>query len=359
VTLTQTAVERERLLVPVAPRPDIATDPEPESGDHRPEGETPLRGQGGPSDGEAGDPSHSSHSGRRSRQNRRRPGGAPSRQAGPWLRAVQVGLAVVAIVLLGLVAELTLVSGFEHRAAQVNLFNRFRSELALGTAPLGPVGRDHRPLPAGAPIALLTVPSIGVRQVVQQGTSGAVLADGPGHLRSTVFPGGEGTSVVLGRAHAYGGPFARIADLRKGARITVVTQSGTATFRVVDQHRAGSHVLGPVPGTSRLELGTATGPAYAPSGVTWVDADKIGPPMPAFQPLVHTVPAGEQPLGTDSGSLWLFLLGLEMLIAALAVASWSWRHRGHVQTWLVFTAPVLLIGVFASDQLARFLPNLT
>ena len=70
-------------------------------------------------------------------------------------------------------------------------------------------------------------------------------------------------------------------------------------------------------------------------------------------------PANEQPLGIDTGSLWLFLLGLEVLVAALVLAAWSWRRFGRAQAWIVFSAPVLLVGVFLADQLARFLPNLT
>ncbi|HXW38335.1 MAG TPA: sortase, partial [Acidimicrobiales bacterium] len=284
----------------------------------------------------------------------------PARQVGPRARVAQVVLLTVAAVLVGMVAELALVSGLEHRSAQVTLFNQFRNEVALGTGPLGPVGPDHRPLAPGTPIAYLVIPSIDLRQVVLEGTSSGVLAEGPGHLRSTVFPGGDGTSVVLGRSHLFGGPFARIGQLQKGATVDVLTGAGIqATFRVVDVHRGGARVLGPVPGTSRLALGTATGPPFAPTGVLWVDADKVGRALPSFRPIVGSVSADEQPLGTDAGHLWLLLLGLEVLIGVLALAAWSWRVRGRAQTWIVFTAPVLLVAVLVADQLARLLPNLT
>jgi hypothetical protein len=352
MSVAETAVERELLLVPVpAPSgPRVAPEVEP-----RPAGAPdPDVGVTGPGPGADGT------DGVRARRRRRHTGGTAGRpDAAPRLHTAQVVLTGLAVLLIGVVAELALVSGLEHRSAQVSLFNQLRSELALGTAPLGPVGSDHRPVPIGAPIGLLTIPSIGVSQVVQQGTTSPVLADGPGHLRSTVFPGGAGTSVILGRTRAYGGPFARIAQLHKGARLTVVTMSGTAQFRVVDVHRAGARVLGPVPGTSRLELGTATGPAFAPSGVVWVDADKVGPPLASFRPLVRTVPADEQPLGTSSAHLWLLLLALEAMVAVLALTAWSWRRRGPATTWLVFTAPLLLLGVFFADQLAQLLPNLT
>jgi sortase A len=351
VTLTQTAIERELLLVPVPATPDVITEPDDWVGD--------ADGESEPGQPDSGGPRPERQRSRRRKGDNRRAGTRSVRATSGRWRVAQLALATVAVVLIGLVAELTVLGGLEHRSTQITLFNQFRSDLALGTAPVGPVGQDHRLVPFGSPIALLTIPSIGVRQVVAQGTTAAVLTGGPGHLRSTVFPGGEGTSIVLGRAHAYGGPFSRIASLRKGATIVVVTQSGTATFHVVDVHKAGARVLGPVPGTSRLTLGTASGPPFAPSGVVWVDADKVGRPLASFEPLVRTVPANEQPLGTDTGSLWVFLLGLEVLIGALVLAAWSWRRFGHAQAWIVFSAPVLLIGVFLADQLARFLPNLT
>ncbi len=273
-------------------------------------------------------------------------------------RAVLATLVVVALLSIGMVVQLAYVSGLEHRSAQVNLYNRFRTELALGTAPLGPKVSAHKTLPIGQPMAQITIPSIGVSQVVLEGTTGSVLADGPGHLRSTVFPGGTGDSIILGRNGAYGGPFGRISDLRKGATITVVTQVGTSTFHVVDIHRAGAKVLPVGPGKSRLTLGTASGTRYAPSGAIWVDADKVGTPLAAQRPAVKTVPAAEQPLGLDTGTLWALALWALALGALVVGGVWTWRRRGHAQAWIIFTAPVLLVWMFVADQFARLLPNL-
>ena len=96
----------------------------------------------------------------------------------------------------------------------------------------------------------------------------------------------------------------------------------------------------------------------SPSGVVWVDADKIGPPLPAQRPPVKTVPAAEQPLGLDTSTLWALLLWLLVLAVLLAGAVWTWRRRGRAQAWIVFTAPMLLVWMFIADQFARLLPNL-
>jgi LPXTG-site transpeptidase (sortase) family protein len=264
---------------------------------------------------------------------------------------------MVSALAFGLALNLLVGSRLEHRAAQARAYDTFRQELALGTAPLRPTS-DHRALALGTPMALLEIPSIGVKEVVGEGTTGTVLMSGPGHLRSSVFPGEVGTSVILGRAAAYGGPFGRLHDLRKGAHITVITQGGTSTFTVVDTRTA--HALIPVlaPGQARLTLATATGPAFVPSGVVWVDANDTATPFAAAPPPLVRVPPDERPLGVDTAPLGSFLLWLALLALVLAGALWTWRHRGHAQAWVTFLAPVVLVAYFAATHGSAMLPNL-
>jgi sortase A len=273
----------------------------------------------------------------------------------PLVSQVRSALVMVALLTIGLVFQLTWVSGWVHRSAQNSMYNQFRSELALGTAPLGP---RHPLLALGQPMALITIPSIGVSQVVAEGTTGQVLTSGPGHLRSTVFPGGAGTSVIMGRSSSYGGPFGRIHELRPGARIKVITQVGTSQFRVIAVQHGGGVVRQLIPGSGRLILETADGTSYVPSGVVSVIANKIGPGLSAQRPLVRTVPPDQRPLGVDTGSLWLVDLGLAVFGAVLAAAVWTWYRRGHAQAWIVFGAPLLLIWFFVADQVSSLLPNL-
>jgi sortase A len=330
MTLTRTALEREMLLVAV---------PDAEAGEagskHDPQEALRLQ--------ERFD--HTGHLGRAPKTHRS-------------ATVVRVVLAVVALVSIGMVVQLALVSKLEHRSAQASLYNQFRTEVALGTGPLGPRGPHHTSLALGEPMAQITIPAIGVSQVVLEGTTGSVLADGPGHERSTVFPGGTGDSIILGRAAAYGGPFGRISQLHKGDRITVITQVGTSVFKVIDVRPAGAKVRPVARGASRLTLGTASGTEFVPSGVVWVDADKIGSPLAAQKPLVKTVPASEQPLGFDTSTLLALSLWTLLLVVLVVAGVWTWRRRGRAQAWIVFTAPVLLVWMFVADQFARLLPNL-
>ncbi len=273
-------------------------------------------------------------------------------------RIAQVALAVLAVLSIGMVAQLVLIGRLQYRSAQVTSLNKFRTELALGTAPLGPVETGHHLLPLGTPIALITVPAIGLRAVVLEGTTGSVLAQGPGHIRTTVFPGGAGDSVLLGRASLYGGPFGRIGTLERGDVITVVTQVGTSRFRVTRIRPAGARIRPTAAGTSELTLGTASGGYLTPSGVLWVDATKIGPPLASVAVPSITLLPSEAPLAIDTSTLWALLLWLEALAILLGLAVWTWRRWGHAQTWIIFTAPMLVVWLFIADQVARLLPNL-
>jgi len=37
---------------------------------------------------------------------------------------------------------------------------------------------------------------------------------------------------------------------------------------------------------------------------------------------------------------------------------WAWHRWGHAQAWVVFLPPLLLVGLAASGEAVRLLPNL-
>jgi LPXTG-site transpeptidase (sortase) family protein len=215
----------------------------------------------------------------------------------------------------------------------------------------------------GTPVALLEIPSIHLREVVGEGTTSGALMSGPGHRRDTPLPGQGGgiPSVIMGRAAAYGGPFARLHQLRPGETITVVTGEGTSRFKVRDLRTAGDPLPPPLSaGKGRLVLQTATGSPFVPHGVLTVDADLVTATLPGSPTVipVGSLPTDEQPLGTETGTLWALVFWLQALILASVALVWSWNRWGHVQTWVVFVPVMLVIGFFLSGQVARLLPNL-
>jgi LPXTG-site transpeptidase (sortase) family protein len=178
---------------------------------------------------------------------------------------------MVALVCFWVVAQMLWFGGISENRDQQLLYSRFRTELAAATAPVGPV------TPVGAPVALLTIPHLGVQQVVVEGTASGDLLAGPGHLRNTVLPGQAGTSVVFGRASTYGAPFRNIDRLRRGDRLAVATPYGTFRYavegtRIVDP--ADLRVLRTV-GHSRLVL-TACHPLFSAARRIVVYAAQIG-----------------------------------------------------------------------------------
>ena len=276
---------------------------------------------------------------------------------------VRVALIMVAAIAIGILLNLTLIGRIEQSATQFKELSQFRYALVAGTAPISPVQAHHQPLALGTPLALLTIPSIGLKEVVDEGTNSQVLIAGPGHLPSTVFPGGLGTSVIYGRASMYGGPFARVPQLHQGARILVTMQAGptnTVVFRVTDIRTGGQKIPPISAGGARLTLVTAKESMFVPSGVVYVDAKIVGTPLPTRAPVVTTkrLPADELPMGVDTGDLWVLALWLMALAAFVIGGIWTWHRRGHVQAWIIFTGPLLLIGYFVANQMAVALPNL-
>ena len=263
---------------------------------------------------------------------------------------------MVAIVCLWVAAQLLFLSSISQNRAQDLLYNQFRGDLAGATAPVGPI------VPPGDPVALLTIPSIGLEQVVVEGTSSGDLLVGPGHRRDTALPGQVGTAVVYGRAAAYGGPFADLTDLRAGDKIEVDAGQGRKVFRVLGVRRAGDPLpQPPADGAARLTLVTAEGSgrlgALAPESVVYVDADaKKGYPAPAGR--ASAVPESEQSMARDTSALPLLALCLALLLALTLGVIAARQRWSTALVWVVATPLVIALSWATTDVVMRLLPNL-
>ena len=143
---------------------------------------------------------------------------------------------MIAIVCLWMAAQMLFLGSIEQHRAQDLLYKELRYTLAMPpdkAPPVGPV------VPVGDPVALLTIPDIGLEQVVVEGTASGDLLAGPGHRRDTPLPGQVGTSVVYGRAATYGAPFGHLTELQAGDRITVVGAQGEKVFTAVPARPRG------------------------------------------------------------------------------------------------------------------------
>lgn len=298
-----------------------------------------------------------------------RPSGGPADEPAPQ-QPVPAGRMVASTIVL-LLSTVVLVfalyigvfSSLHHARAQYTSYANFRTTLAQATAPVGPTQPDDptKLLVPGTPIAVLSIPQINLREVVFEGTTGSTLQKGPGHLRTTPFPGQAGVSVLMGRATAYGGPFGQLSRLNPGDAFTVTTGQGISTFRVLGVRRGGDPYPPPLAaGGGRLTLTTADGSPLLPAGVLRVDADLTSPalPTPAMPLTRRDLSTAELALGTDQFA-WmpLVLLG-QALVGAAVLLAVTRLHWGRWQIWTVSVPVLVFLTVATADQIARLLPNL-
>jgi len=287
------------------------------------------------------------------------------------VRSVGLTLTLLAVVILGFVGYLYFLSGVQEARAQTTLYAKLQGELSQAVAPTGPVIPGHPASPAslaaapGDPVALLSIPAIGVSGlVVVEGTTPEDLTLGPGHLRDTPLPGQAGVSVIFGRRATFGAPFGDVPLLRKGDLITTTTSQGEARYQVL----AVSDSAKPVPFTEipdQLLLVTADS-RIAPAHYVEVEAKFLGvtvagstqaTPFPESGYLPQIGPA-ETALGRDPFALvpalaWAIALAAAALLGSFLAARWSrWP------AWIV-TVPVLVAIIWNLYQnLTALLPNL-
>jgi sortase A len=88
----------------------------------------------------------------------------------------------------------------------------------------------------GEPVAIIQIPRIGLDMVVVNGATTETLKKGPGHYIGTAYPWEErGAVAIAGHRTTYLHPFWSLDKLRRGDRITLLTEYGTFSYRVTGQ----------------------------------------------------------------------------------------------------------------------------
>ena len=92
------------------------------------------------------------------------------------------------------------------------------------------------------PVARLSVPRLGVDQIVLAGASGRTLAFGPAHMDGTAAPGHNGMAVISGHRDTH---FRFLEQLRVGDALIVTDQHGTPhRFRIAETQIVNSETSG-------------------------------------------------------------------------------------------------------------------
>jgi sortase (surface protein transpeptidase) len=278
----------------------------------------------------------------------------------PRAFVVRTALLIVSGMLLGFAFNLILMSPLRHFHDQQNAYAQFRNELANAVAPVSGHLVGGGIVPVGDPIALLQIPTIGVNEVVLNGTSSTVLMSGPGYQRDTAMPGQVGHSIFLGRATSFGGPFAGIAALPMGTQITVITGQGQADYVVSAVRHSGDPIVRLQPGEGRLTLATADGAPYVPNGLVEVDAKLTSPPADPQGTVVDSalLAPSEQALAGDSSAAVGLVMWSALLLAASVALVWMSLVWGRWQVWIVAVPVIAALGVAVSNHIVMLLPNL-
>lgn len=260
-------------------------------------------------------------------------------------------LMIPGVLVLSFVAFLVLGTHVSADRAQRLLDSDFREQLAQATAPVGGT------IPIGAPVAVLEVEKLGLRQVVVNGSSSRETMTAPGLMASSSLPGQQGFSVVVGRRATFGAPFWRLRDLRPGDRITAVTGQGTFRYIVdlvrTSDARASSYKDVP----SRLTLMTSD-PALTPNRDVIVSAALVGQAQPRTTTPVTR--ASDQAGESSTASLVWLLLWAQLLLLLSGLTTWAALRRGVGSRRAVWigAVPVLVAVLWhVFENLALLLPN--
>jgi sortase A len=221
--------------------------------------------------------------------------------------------------------------------------------------------------PNGDAVGRITIPKIGVDQIVVEGVDVDDLRQGPGHYPGTPLPGQEGNAAIAGHRTTYGAPFGDLDQLTTGDVITVQTVQGTFDY-TVDQNPfavdpSDRDVLLPTAGTGGHSLATLTlttcNPKYSAAQRLIVKASLRIPPGAAPLPAIgvtHTPKAISGLSGETSSRAPALLWGAA--VALVGLAWWLLFHRyPRWTTWFVGVVPFLAALFVFYTYLERVLPS--
>ncbi|HEX3541561.1 MAG TPA: sortase [Acidimicrobiales bacterium] len=232
------------------------------------------------------------------------------------------------------------------------------SQAANESTGLGGVSTPTASPDLGTPVAIIEIGAIHVQQVVVEGAFASQTQAGPGHVTGTAAPGQIGNSVVVGRAHAFGGTFGDIGQLKRGNTILISTTQGQSVYRVTTVvHKDLSNTTATYGRTadSRLTLVTSA------SRLPWNDAEGVvvvaaleGLPF-SSTPQNGRVSTG---LGTggDSGADAAVILALFAFAGTISASIALYRRVRPATAYLLSIGPLIATAIIAGETLSRVFP---
>jgi sortase A len=284
---------------------------------------------------------------------------APAREKLGWPRVTALVAIWTAVAFACLLLVLYFLEPYFQQNTQRHLLERYRVQVthsANQANGLQGVEVAKKPVAIGAPMAILEIPKIHLRQVVVEGASSEQTQGGPGHVRGTAGPGQKGNTVFVARRATFGGPFGRLGSLHRGDRILVTTTQGQSVFQVTTVRKQSdpASLEGPTEG-NRLTLMTSA------SAAPWNDSR-----AQVVLAELRTVPFQKTPQGSSAGrasgtsgdaSAW-WMLGLVTIgyLFAIGAAVFAYRRASSRAAYLLTAAPLIAFTVLFAEYLSRLLP---
>lgn len=223
---------------------------------------------------------------------------------------------------------------------------------AIGHSDLSPL--PSQPLAMGTPVASLTIPSIGVEQVVVAGAGAQQTRIGPGHASGTAGIGERGVSVIAGHRVAAGAPFANINKLQVGDVVSTTTVAGEMTYKVT---RVGGAI--PDSATTATDRSILVLASSAPAGLAASDLVVVAESVkPAYPSTPQNAMAATGLRGGDMGSMLPLLVLTAVLLSFITLARFWYRARlmDRVVVWTVSAPVVALLGFLLAGTVSSVLP---
>ncbi len=274
------------------------------------------------------------------------------------LHEARRALVVVGVLFLVLAAFLSVAGGLTERRDQRELNDKFRDMLATHAGYATILAKDGT-IPMGAPVAVIEIPALHLRQVVVEGTDADRLAQGPGHLRASPLPGQHGNAVIAGRRTTYGGPFRHLDELNMGQTIRVTTAFGHFRYRVASVHIVKPGKRDELGASMRdmLTLSTSDRPYQATQRLVVVS--ELASRRSTFpDPLrLAKVPANEGSF-FGNASAALPALGWDLVLVFVLLGTRALYRRWRAWPTYLISSPIIVAIVFAWLQtMTALLPS--
>jgi sortase A len=105
--------------------------------------------------------------------------------------------------------------------------------------------------PAGEVLTKLSIPRLGLRAVVIEGTSSRSLLLGPGHMTGSAVPGTPGNSIIAGHRDTF---FRHLQNLKTGDAIYVLRSGRRFRYAVIEKKIVQSNDISVLRATRVTEL---------------------------------------------------------------------------------------------------------